>query len=131
MGTRESPEVCPRAIKSLRSLQFLGSAVNALSMRSFSLLLGNVMTLEDAELIELLEKLPQAAGVLCLFFAWAVRHGLWESSMFLVGFPQKGGDSPCFCWFPFTKGGKIDVSWSQRITERAALLRPQLKPLYI
>lgn len=45
---------------SLRSLQFLGSAVNALSMRSFSLLLGNVIALEDAGLIELLEKLPQA-----------------------------------------------------------------------
>eukprot|EP00434_Breviolum_minutum_P020137 symbB.v1.2.017757.t1/scaffold1389.1/size122275/6 len=43
-----------------KSLQFLGSAVNALSMRSFSLLLGNVIALEDAGLIELLEKLPQA-----------------------------------------------------------------------
>ena len=32
-------------------------------MRSFSLLLGNDISLEDAELIELLEKLPQAMGL--------------------------------------------------------------------
>lgn len=35
-----------------------------------------------------------------------------------------------FVGFP-EKGGKIDVAWSQRITEWAALLRPQLKPVYI